>query len=159
MQKQAGMQFTNINQSVSMKFFWMLGQGFRANTLSLSNMDITKNSVPVSAYVINCSFTFLHDANKPTTLSKNTWKISPRTTFFTKKRCGWPFMKNDRTQLPRLMELGWLLISAAALVNYPPHPPTQILLYLGKLLIYFIWLASRYRWMSPHRKLCGNTKA
>lgn len=39
-------------------------------------------------------------------------------------------LKNDGVKQPRLMELRWLLISAAVLINY--LPATQMFLYLGE---------------------------
>lgn len=52
-------------------------------------------------------------------------------------------LRNDGTQQPGLMELRWLLISAAVLINY--LPTTQMFLYLGKVLIYLILFASGSR--------------
>lgn len=54
---------------------------------------------------------------------------------------------------PRLMKLTWVLISAAAVINYLLN--TNIVIF-GKFLIYFIPLASRFRWMSSHHKHSGN---
>lgn len=39
-------------------------------------------------------------------------------------------LSNDGAEQPRLMELRWLLISAAVLINY--LPATQMFLYLGE---------------------------
>lgn len=50
---------------------------------------------------------------------------------------------------PRLMKLRWVLISAAAFINYLVNINIVI---FGKFLIYFIPLASRFRWMSSHHK-------
>lgn len=49
------------------------------------------------------------------------------------------------------MELGWVLISEAAVINYLVN--TNIVIF-GKFLIYFIPIASRFRWMSSHHKHC-----
>ena len=58
-------------------------------------------------------------------------------------------VRGNRSWWPRLMKLRWVLISAAAVINYLLN--TNIVIF-GKFLIYFIPLASRFRWMSSHHK-------
>lgn len=50
--------------------------------------------------------------------------------------------KNNSLDRPRLMDLRWLLISAAVVINY--KPAIQILLYLVKFVIYIVLLARRF---------------
>lgn len=52
-------------------------------------------------------------------------------------------LRNDGTEQPRLMELRWLLIRAAVVINY--LQTAQIFLYLGKVLIYLILFAAGSR--------------
>lgn len=106
--------------------------------------------------VINCAWAvFFLNTNKPTIVFKSPEK-------WVQGRGGpekgvVPSLKNDQPHWPRWMELRWVLISAAVLINY--KPPIQILLYLRKFVIYFIWLAVRWRWMVVRRKCCRDTKA
>lgn len=105
--------------------------------------------------VINCAFRFLHNANKATTFSQSPEKWVQGRRYYREK--AWlSTLRNDGTQQLRLMELRWLLISAAVLINY--LPTTKMFLYLGKVLIYLILFASRCRWMTFHFTFCWRSK-
>lgn len=99
---------------------------------------------------------FLHDANKATVVFQITWKMSPRTTGIAQEKAWLSALRNDGTQQPRLMELRWLLIRAAVVINY--LPTTQIFLYLGKVLIYLTLFAGGSRWMTLRFKICQHWK-